>query len=86
MPAAVLGLLSALVYGSADFVGGVAARAIGPLRTTALGAVGGLALLLAALPFVGGVWSAAALGWGAASGSSAPPRSPCSTPASRSGR
>lgn len=68
MPAAILGLLSALVYGSADFVGGVAARAIGPLRTTALGAVGGLALLLVALPFVGGVWSAAALGWGAASG------------------
>ncbi|WP_434318725.1 EamA family transporter [Leifsonia sp. P73] len=68
MPSAILGLLSALVYGSADFVGGVAARAIGPLRTTALGAVGGLALLLVALPFVGGVWSAAALGWGAASG------------------
>jgi len=68
MPSAILGLLSALVYGSADFVGGVAARAIGPLRTTALGAVGGLALLLAALPFVGGVWSAGALGWGAASG------------------
>lgn len=68
MPAAILGLLSALVYGSADFVGGVAARAIGPLRTTALGAVGGLALLIVALPFVGGVWSAAALGWGAASG------------------
>jgi len=68
MPAAVLGLLSALVYGSADFVGGLAARAIGALRTTALGAVGGLVLLLLALPFVGGVWSAAALGWGAASG------------------
>jgi len=68
MPSAILGLLSALVYGSADFVGGVAARAIGPLRATALGAVGGLALLLVALPFVGGVWSAAALGWGAASG------------------
>ena len=68
MPAAVLGLLSALVYGSADFVGGLAARAIGALRTTALGAVGGLVLLLLALPFVGGVWSAAAFGWGAASG------------------
>ena len=46
MPAALLGLLSALVYGSADFVGGVAARRIGPVRATALGAVSGLALLL----------------------------------------
>lgn len=68
MPAAVLGLLSALVYGSADFLGGVAARRIGPVRTTAIGAVSGLALLLLALPLVGGTWSAAALGWGALSG------------------
>lgn len=68
MPTAVVGLLSALVYGAADFVGGVAARAIGPLRTTAVGAVSGLMLLLLALPFVGGSWSAAALGWGAVSG------------------
>lgn len=68
MPAAILGLVSALVYGSADFVGGVASRVIGPLRTTAIGAVAGLALLLVALPLVGGTWSAAALGWGAASG------------------
>lgn len=68
MPAAILGLVSALVYGSADFVGGVASRAVGPLRTTAIGAVAGLALLVVALPAVGGTWSAAALGWGAASG------------------
>jgi len=68
MPSAILGLISALVYGSADFVGGVASRVIGPLRTTAVGAVSGLALLLVALPLVGGTWSAAALGWGAASG------------------
>ncbi len=68
MPAAILGLISALVYGSADFVGGVASRVIGPLRTTAIGAVGGLAVLLVALPLVGGTWSAAALGWGATSG------------------
>ena len=68
MPAAVLGLLSAVVYGSADFLGGVAARRIGPVRTTAVGAVSGLLLLLLALPFVGGEWSAAALGWGALSG------------------
>ncbi len=68
MPAAVLGLLSALVYGSADFLGGVAARRIGPIRTTAVGAVSGLALLLLAVPAAGGVWSPAALGWGALSG------------------
>lgn len=68
MPAAVLGLLSAVVYGSADFLGGVAARRIGPVRTTAVGAVSGLLLLLLALPFTGGEWSAAALGWGALSG------------------
>lgn len=68
MPTAVLGLVSALVYGSADFVGGVAARAIGALRTTAVGAASGLALLLVALPLVGGAWSDGALAWGAASG------------------
>ena len=68
MPAAVLGLLSALVYGSADFLGGVAARRIGPVRTTAIGAVSGLALLVLALPLAGGTWSAEALGWGALSG------------------
>ncbi|MGN6763359.1 MAG: EamA family transporter [Leifsonia sp.] len=67
MPA-VLGLLSAIVYGSADFLGGVASRRIGPMRTTAVGAVSGLVLLLVALPFVGGTWSVPALGWGALSG------------------
>jgi len=67
MPA-VLGLLSAIVYGSADFLGGVASRRIGPMRTTAVGAVSGLVLLLLALPFVGGTWSVPALGWGALSG------------------
>ncbi len=68
MLSAVLGLLGALVYGSADFFGGVAARRIGPLRTTAIGAVSGLVILLATLPLAGGRWSAAALGWGALSG------------------
>lgn len=68
MPAAVLGLLSAVVYGSADFFGGLAARRIGPIRTTAVGAVSGLLLLVLALPLVGGAWSGAALAWGAVSG------------------
>jgi drug/metabolite transporter (DMT)-like permease len=68
MGSALLGLFGAFVYGSADFLGGVAARRIGPLRTTAVGAAAGLILLLLALPVVGGMWSAAALGWGALSG------------------
>jgi uncharacterized membrane protein len=68
MPAAVLGLLSAIVYGSADFFGGVASRRIGAVRTTAVGAVAGLVLLLIALPIAGGTWSASAVGWGALSG------------------
>ena len=68
MGAAALGLISALVYGSADFVGGVAARRIGPVRVTAIGAISGLVVLVIALPFTGGVLSAAALGWGALSG------------------
>jgi len=68
MGSAVLGLLGAFVYGSADFLGGVAARRIGPLRTTAVGAAAGLVLLVLMVPVVGGTWSAAALGWGALSG------------------
>src|SRR3954452_21559783 len=68
MGSAVLGLLGAFVYGSADFLGGVAARRIGPLRTTAVGAAPGPVLLLLPVSLVGGSWSAAALGWGALSG------------------
>jgi drug/metabolite transporter (DMT)-like permease len=68
MPAVALGLLSAIVYGSADFVGGVAARRIGALRVTAVGAVSGLVLLFLSLPLVGGAWTPAGIGWGALSG------------------
>jgi drug/metabolite transporter (DMT)-like permease len=68
MLTAVIGLAGALVYGSADFLGGLAARRISPLRVTAVSAFAGLAGLLVAFPFVGGRWSAAAVGWGALSG------------------
>jgi drug/metabolite transporter (DMT)-like permease len=68
MLTAVIGLAGALVYGSADFLGGLAARRISPLRVTALSAFAGLAGLLVAFLFVGGRWSAAAVGWGALSG------------------
>ncbi|WP_431278394.1 EamA family transporter [Leifsonia poae] len=68
MLTAVIGLVSALVYGSADFLGGLASRRISPLRVTAISAFAGLAALLVASLFVGGHWSAAAVGWGALSG------------------
>jgi drug/metabolite transporter (DMT)-like permease len=65
---ALLGLTGALVYGAADFLGGLSARRISAVLTTAVTAAAGLAVLLLALPWLGGVWSASAIGWGALSG------------------
>lgn len=42
----VLGLEGALVYGAADFLGGLAARRISALRVTSVGALSGVVLLL----------------------------------------
>jgi drug/metabolite transporter (DMT)-like permease len=64
----IVGLVSALVYGAADFLGGTASRRINPVRVTAIAAVAGLVVLLAALPFVGGTWSREAVLLGALSG------------------
>jgi drug/metabolite transporter (DMT)-like permease len=68
MLTAVLGLLGALVYGSADFLGGLASRRISAVRVTAISASAGLIGLLVALLFSGGRWSASAVAWGALSG------------------
>jgi len=65
---AVLGLLAAASYGSADFLGGLAARRIAPLRVTALAAASGLVLLALLLLVVPGTASASAVGWGLLSG------------------
>ena len=64
----VLGLAGALVYGAADFLGGLAARRISALRVTAIGAMSGVVLLAIGALIVPGVWSAEALFWGALSG------------------
>lgn len=64
----VIGLVAALIFGSADFLGGLSARRMGPLRATAIAAVVGLVLLLILAPFVGGMWSWSAVLWGALSG------------------
>lgn len=68
MVTVVIGLVAALIFGSADFLGGLSARRIGPLRATAIAAVVGLALLLVMALFVGGVWSWSAVLWGGLSG------------------
>jgi len=68
MLTAVYGLTGALVFGSADFLGGLAAKRISAMLTTAIAASSGLAALLLVFPAVGGTWSAEAILWGALSG------------------
>jgi len=65
---ALLGLGTALFFGGADFLGGLAAARVSAIRATALSAAAGLIVLLVALPLVPGSWSAGALSWGALAG------------------
>jgi len=64
----VLGLAGALVYGAADFLGGLAARRISALRVTAIGALSGVVLLALGTLVVPGRWSFEAVLWGGLSG------------------
>jgi drug/metabolite transporter (DMT)-like permease len=67
--AVLLALASAVSYGGSDFTAGLAARKFSILTVTFLASLCSLALTLAVLPWVTSpVPSAAALGWGAASG------------------
>ena len=68
MIAVLVGLSGALVYGAADFLGGIAAKRISALRVTAIGGASGLAGLLLVLPVLGGAWSTEAVILGAISG------------------
>lgn len=63
-----LALGAGLSFGAADFVGGFAAKRTPATTVTALSQVFGFAVLLAAMPLVGGTPSAAALGFGALAG------------------
>ena len=63
-----IGMSSALVFGSADFLGGLASKRISSLRVTAIAAAVGLALLLAVYPIFGGAWSWSAVIFGGLSG------------------
>ncbi|MGY1723652.1 EamA family transporter [Blastococcus sp. SYSU DS0533] len=66
--AVVLALASAVVYGAADFLGGLASRRASVFGVVAVSQAAGLLALVALLPWLGGPVTAADLAWGAASG------------------
>lgn len=68
MLTALIGTLAAVVFGAADFLGGLAAKRSHPVLVTATVALAGLVVLVLALPIVPGRWSAEAVFWGALSG------------------
>jgi len=68
MLSAGLALIGAVVYGAADFFGGLAAKRLRSIVVTAASAASGLVFLTVLLPFVGGSWGAADVAWGAVAG------------------
>lgn len=68
MPAAVIALAGALVYGAADFLGGLAARRLRAIVVTAASAAAGLAAYLAAYLLVPAVATPADIAWGVLAG------------------
>jgi len=66
--ALVLALGSSLAYGAADFLGGLGARKAHVLRTVMWAAPASLVVELVLWPVLGASFTAASLGWGAASG------------------
>ncbi|GAA3092267.1 hypothetical protein GCM10010485_33070 [Streptosporangium carneum] len=63
-----LATLCAVVYGTADFFGGLATRRSRVLAVVVLSQTAGLALVVALLPFLPGAPTAQALAWGMAAG------------------
>ncbi|WP_157157467.1 MULTISPECIES: EamA family transporter [unclassified Diaminobutyricimonas] len=68
MLTAIFGLTGALLFGAADFLGGLGSKRISALRVTAVAGATGFVVLLVALPVVGGAWSTEAVLLGALSG------------------
>ena len=62
------GLSGAIVYGFADFLGGLASRRVRPVVVTAVAAAIGILPLLVGLVVLGGVFSWPAAVWGAVAG------------------
>ncbi|KRE21787.1 EamA family transporter [Agromyces sp. Soil535] len=68
MLTAVFSLAGALVFGAADFLGGLAAKRVSAVLATAVASLTGLVLLLVVAPLLGGEWTAHDVLWGAVSG------------------
>lgn len=68
MLSAALALIGAVVYGSADFLGGLAARRLRSIVVTAVAALAGLVALGLVQPLLGGVWTTADVAWGVLGG------------------
>ena len=68
MLTAVFSLAGALVFGAADFLGGLAAKRVSAILATAVAALSGFVVLLAAYSLLGGAWSAHDVLWGLLSG------------------
>lgn len=68
MLAVIVGISSALVFGAADFLGGMASKRISSLKVTALVALTGLVVLLVLVPVFGAEWSTSVIVLGALSG------------------
>ncbi len=64
----VVGVVSALVYGAADFLGGMSSKRIAAVRVTAIVSATGFVVMLVLLPFIGGTWSISAVTLGMLSG------------------
>jgi drug/metabolite transporter (DMT)-like permease len=67
-PALLLAVLSSILFGSADYAGGIGARRAHAALVTAFSCLGALVVLLAGLPFVHGLATHADLAWGVAAG------------------
>jgi drug/metabolite transporter (DMT)-like permease len=64
MLTAILGLLTAITYGSADFFAAIASRKVRVVVVTAAASLSGLIILLLLLPIMGGTFSEQAIFWG----------------------
>ncbi|PWC05894.1 EamA family transporter [Agromyces badenianii] len=68
MLTAVFSLTGALVFGAADFLGGLAAKRVSAVLATAVASGVGFVVLAAAYPLFGGSWNLHDVWWGALSG------------------